>query len=65
MVKGRQKFRVETRDLVCFWTAYELGILKTELAKKLDMTVSGAGYAVSLGEKIANRLKYRLADKVI
>ncbi len=44
MGKGRQKDRVEARDLVCYWAANELGISITGLARKFKMSASGASY---------------------
>ena len=33
--KGRQKDRVQARDLVCYWSSAELGISMAELSEKL------------------------------
>ena len=38
---------------VCFWAVTELGCGQKELAKKLDMTQPGVGYAVIRGEAIS------------
>jgi hypothetical protein len=43
-------------------TARELKMPLTNLARKLDMTVSGVGYAVQRGESIALRYNYRLFE---
>jgi putative transposase len=61
--KGRQKDRVESRDLVCYWAAHELGISITALARKFRMTVPGAGYAVKRGEVITNQNEYQLFEE--
>ena len=61
--KGHQKDRVEARDLACYWATHELGISITDLARKLGMTASGAGYAVRRGEVIAGQKKYQLVEK--
>jgi hypothetical protein len=58
--KGRQKPRVDARGLFCHWCVRELGISLTELAQKLEMTVSGVGYAVRRGEALAKQFGYRL-----
>jgi REP element-mobilizing transposase RayT len=58
--KGRRKVQVEARDLLCYWAVRELGISCTDLAKQLEMTQPGVGYAVSRGEKIAKEHKYQL-----
>ena len=60
--KGRQKDRVEARDLVCYWASNELGISITDLAKTFGMTVAGASYAVRRGETIAVENKWQLSD---
>ncbi len=41
--KGRRKIRANARGLFCYWCSSGLGISLTELARKLGMTVSGAG----------------------
>ena len=51
--RGRQKGRVEARDLLCYWSAMAVGIPMVDLAKELDMTISAVSYAVQRGEKIA------------
>ena len=58
--KGRRKVQVEARDLLCYWAVRELGISCTDLAKQLEMTQPGVGYAVSRGEKLAKEHKYQL-----
>ncbi|MBW2739263.1 MAG: hypothetical protein JRE64_10550 [Deltaproteobacteria bacterium] len=45
---------------LCYWAVRELGISCTDLAKQLEMTQPGVGYAVSRGEKIAEEHKYQL-----
>jgi len=51
--RGRQKDRVEARDLLCYWSTMAVGIPMVDLAKRLDMTISAVSYAVQRGEKIA------------
>jgi REP element-mobilizing transposase RayT len=58
--KGRRKVQVEARDLLCYWAVRELGISCTDLAKQLEMSQPGVGYAVSRGEKIAKENNYQL-----
>ena len=60
--KGNQKHRVEARSLFCYWAARELGVAITELAKKLELTPSAVGYAVSRGETIAKENHYSLIN---
>ena len=56
----RRKVQVEARDLLCYWAVRELRISCTDLAKQLEITQPGVGYAVSRGEKIAKEHKYQL-----
>ena len=49
--RGRQNDRVQTRDLLCYWSAMDLGIPMVDLAKKLDMTLVAVSYAVHRGER--------------
>ncbi|WP_319524102.1 transposase [uncultured Desulfosarcina sp.] len=58
--KGRQKKRAEARGLFCYWCVAELGISQTELSRKLKMTVSGVGYAVTRGKAVAENRNYGL-----
>jgi REP element-mobilizing transposase RayT len=60
--KGRQKQRVEPRNLLCFWAARELGMPITELARLFEISPSAISYAVAKGEAIAKRNKYQLLD---
>jgi REP element-mobilizing transposase RayT len=60
--KGRQKPRPDAKGLLCYWAACELKMPLTDIARQLDMTVSGVGYAVQRGESIAHRYKYRLLE---
>lgn len=58
--RGRQRLRVDGRSLFCYWMVRELKMPLTDLAIKLDMTVSGVGYAVQRGEVIALQNNYKL-----
>ena len=60
--RGRQKERVEARDLLCYWSAIELGIPMVDLAKRLEMTLSGVSYAVQRGEKMAKGNGHQLEN---
>jgi putative transposase len=44
--KGRQKDRVKGKDLICYWSAVDLGMSKVDLARKLELTPSAVSYAV-------------------
>ena len=58
--KDRRKTRANARGLFCYWCSSELGMSLTELARKLEMTVSGAGYAAGRGEAHAKRHQFSL-----
>jgi putative transposase len=60
--KGRQKDRVRARDLVCYWSAVELGISMADLARRFGITLGAVSYAVKRGEKVAGDGGYRLND---
>jgi len=44
--KGRQKLRIDAKALFCYRKARQLKLPLTDLARKLEMTISGIGYAV-------------------
>lgn len=58
--KGRQKKRVQARDLLCYWSAAELGISMVDLARKFDITPAAVSYAFQRGERIAKECGYKL-----
>jgi hypothetical protein len=58
--RGRQKNRVQARDLLCYWTVVELGMSMVDLARKFDMTPAAVSYAVQRGEKMAKEQGYQL-----
>lgn len=58
--KGRQRDRVRARDLVCYWSAIELGISMADLAKRFGVTLGAVSYAVKRGEKVATEEGFRL-----
>ena len=60
--KSREKIRAEARGLFCYWAVRELGYALTDLAKRLNMSGPGVGYAVNRGERIAKRHNYQLVD---
>ncbi len=55
-------FILEKKGLLCCRAACELKMPLTDLARQLDMTVSGVGYAIQRGESIALRFNYRLLE---
>jgi len=60
--KGRQHQKVKARSLLCFWAARELGMSLTDLARELDMSTPGVGFAVERGEAIVHDNKYQLME---
>jgi len=58
--KGRQKTRVEARDVHCYWCVVELGIPMANLAKRLGLTISAVSYAVQRGEQIVREKGFQL-----
>jgi len=60
--KGRRKLQIQARDLMCYWAVEELGLSRTDVAKRLRINQPAVGYAVNRGEKIAKKHNYRLAD---
>ena len=60
--KGRQKLCFDAKVLCCYWAARELKIPLADLARKLEMTISGVGYAVQRGEAITLRHDFHLLE---
>jgi len=60
--KGRRSPLVDARGLFVCWCNRELGLSLTELAGKLEMTVSGVGYAAKRGEAYAKQKGYCLIE---
>ena len=58
--RGRRKEQVEARSLFCYWAVCELGMSRTNLAKRLGMTQPAVGYAVNRGEKISKENDFKL-----
>lgn len=60
--KGRQRDRVMSRDILCYWAATELRMLIVDIARKLDLTPAAVSVAVQRGEKIAKEEGYQLEE---
>ena len=60
--KGKQKTIVRARSLFCYWPSCKLGIPLTELARHLDLSVPGVGYAMERGKLIARKNYYQLLE---
>ena len=58
--RGRQKDRVRARDLLFYWTVFELGMPMVDLARKFDITPAAVSYAVQRGEKMTKERGYQL-----
>ena len=58
--KGRQKKRVRARSLLCYWAVREAGLTQREIAKRLEMSSPGVGFAVERGEAIAKSEGFKL-----
>ncbi len=58
--KGRQRRKVKAKSLLCFWAVREAGMSLRELARRLEMSAPGVGYAVERGETIAHENGYKL-----
>ncbi|MCK4487009.1 MAG: hypothetical protein KAU38_09635 [Desulfobacterales bacterium] len=60
--KGRQQRKVKAKSLLCFWAVSELGMSLRELARRLEMSAPGVGFAVERGEAIAHENGYELIE---
>jgi REP element-mobilizing transposase RayT len=59
---GRQKQKVEARNLLCYWAVRECGMSLRDLARRLKMTGPGVGFAVQRGEALVRVKGYRLVE---
>ncbi len=60
--KGHRKIQVPARSLLCYWAVRELGLMATELAKRLELTQPAVSYAVIRGEQMAKERNYNLVS---
>lgn len=60
--KGRQQRKVKARSLLAYWAVGELGMSLSDLARELEMSVPGVGFAVQRGESIVGNNKYELIE---
>lgn len=58
---GKERRRVQTRSLLCYWAVRELGISMTRLSTKLNMSLSAVSVAVQRGEQLALTNGYQLS----
>jgi hypothetical protein len=61
--RGRKSEEMVAGSLLCFRAARKLGLSLTELARQIEMTVAGIGYAVRRGEKVARGNHYRRLEE--
>jgi putative transposase len=61
-LKGRQQRKVKARSLLCFWAVRELGMSLTDLARDLEMSIPGVGFAVERRASIAYDNNYQLME---
>jgi hypothetical protein len=57
---GKQRTLVEARSLLCYWAVRDIGITMAELARRLNLSLSGISLSVKRGEKIAQEKGYKL-----
>jgi len=48
--KGHHQGKVKAKSLLAYWAVGELGMSHTDLARQLQMSVSGVGFAVQRGK---------------
>lgn len=60
--RGRQQRKVKARSLLCYWAVREAGLSLRELARQLEMSGPGVGFAVERGEAIAKENGYELIE---
>jgi REP element-mobilizing transposase RayT len=60
VAKGRQRWKVTARSLLCFWAVRELGLPLTALARQLGLSPPGVSYAVQRGEALVRENHYKL-----
>lgn len=60
MGRGKQRDRVQARDLLCYWAAVELGMTMVDVARRLNITPSAVSYSILRGEKTAKEEGYQL-----
>jgi len=59
---GKERTRVEARSLLCYWAVRGLGINMAELARRLNLSLSGVNLSVKRGERIVQEKGYKLTD---
>ena len=62
MERGKEKWKVEARSILCYWATDRLGIKQRELAKKFRLTQSAISQAVQRGKEVVRSQSYSLFD---
>ena len=57
---GKNRNLVKARSLLCYWAVRELDISMTELARRLNLSVTAVSNSVSRGEDLAKTFHYSL-----
>lgn len=57
---GRRAGKVKARDMLCYWAVREAGMSIRSLAKRLETSPPGIGYAAERGAAIIQDNDYRL-----
>jgi DNA-binding MarR family transcriptional regulator len=58
MEKGKERRKVETRSILCYWATDSLGIGQGELAKRLKLTQPAVNQAVRRGKDLIKLQSY-------
>jgi hypothetical protein len=58
----RQRDRMGTRDLLCYWCAVDLEIPMADLPRRLNLTLAAVSYGVKRGEEAAKEGGWRLDE---
>ena len=63
MAPGKQPWRVQARDLTCFWSYKKLGMTTVDIARRLSMTQSAVTKASYRGERFVRENRLELITK--
>jgi hypothetical protein len=59
---GKDRTRVQSRSLFCYWMTRGVGVSMTELSRQLRISLSAVSLCVKRGEKLITEKKYSLTD---
>jgi REP element-mobilizing transposase RayT len=59
---GKDRSRVQSRSLFCYWMTRGVGVSMTELSRQLRISLSAVSLCVKRGEKLITEKKYSLTD---